>query len=180
MLFPMTPDVLHRIQFRSVCRKVFDLDVAAQTRKMVPHDAAAVGRQAVPDDQQRTVNVANESLQEIDDLGTLNGTRIEPEIETPKRQAGHRGQDVPVEIVLQHRRLAARRPRSAAVWPLTYSALVDEDDRAALLAGFFFMAGHCFLRQFRISSSLRSRARPVGRCGLQPSDTSSFQTCPSW
>ena len=172
----MTPDELHGIQFRSVGRKVFDMDMPGETRDMISNDATAMGRQAVPDDQQRTVDVANESLQEIDDLGTLDRTRVEPEVEIPKRQAGCRGQGVPVEVVLQHRRLATRCPRSAAVWSLAYSALVDENDRTALLAGFFLMAGHRFLRQFRISSSLRSRARPVGRCGLQPSHTSNFHT----
>ena len=39
--------------------------------------------------------------------------------------------------VLEHGGLPARRPGPAAVWSLAYSALVDEDDRAALFAGFF-------------------------------------------
>ena len=59
---------------------------------------------------------------------------------------------------------------------LTQSALVDEDDRAALLAGFFLMAGHFFRFQSRICDSLRSRALPVGRWGLQRRDTRIFQT----
>ena len=60
--------------------------------------------------------------------------------------------------------------------PLTQSALVDEDDRTAFLAGFFLMAGHVFLFQLRICSSLRSRALPVGRWGLHPNATRIFQT----
>ena len=35
-------------------------------------------------------------------------------------------------------------------------------------------------RQLRIASSLRSRALPTGRCGLQPSPRRIFQTWPSW
>ena len=126
------------------------------------------------------MDVADQSFQELDHLGALDRTGIEPKVETLERQAGDGGQGLPIEAVLQHRGLPARRPGSAAVRSLAYSALVDEDDRAALLAGFFLMAGHCFFCHPRIASSLRSRARPVGRWGLQPSEISSFQTCPSW
>ena len=52
---------------------------------------------------------------------------------------------------------------------LTQSAFVDEDDRTFFFAGFFLMAGQVLRCQPRMASSLRSRALPTGRCGLQPS-----------
>ena len=40
--------------------------------------------------------------------------------------------------------------------------------------------GQVWRFQRRIWSSLRWRARPTGRGGLQPSRTRIFQTCPGW
>ena len=65
------------------------------------------------------------------------------------------------------------------VWPLGLhvrtrcgfwlkAAFVNEDQRAAFRFGFFLMRGHSTCFQRVISSSLRSRARPVGRWQLQP------------
>ena len=62
--------------------------------------------------------------------------------------------------------------------PLAQSALVDEDEDAPLAERFFLMAGHTFFFQCWICSSLRSRARPTGRCGLHPKSTRIFQTWP--
>ena len=59
---------------------------------------------------------------------------------------------------------------------LAQPAFVDEDDRAPFAARFFLMAGQVRLFHARIARSFRSRARPVGRWGLQPSPTRIFQT----
>jgi hypothetical protein len=60
------------------------------------------------------------------------------------------------------------------------SAFVDKDDGSALLAGFFFMAGHRTSFQRWIAGSSRWVARPVGRWQLQPSERRMRQTCPGW
>ena len=52
---------------------------------------------------------------------------------------------------------------------LTQSAFVDEDERTAFVLGFFLMRVQVLRFQVRICSSLRSRAFPTGRCGLQSS-----------
>ncbi len=131
-------------------------------------------------DQQRTLYVAQQRLEEIDHLGTADGVGIETEIEVVESDSGRRRELLPVEVELQYGRLPARRPSTAAMWLLAQSAFVDEDDRAALFLGFFLMAGQVCFFQARIASSLRSRALPTGRCGLQWSARSSFQTWPSW
>ena len=179
MLFPVSPDVFDGIQFGSICRQVLDLNVTLQGVEVIPHETTAMRRQTIPNDQQRTRDVSDQRFQETNHLRALDRAGIEPEVEAPERQAGDGGQRLPIEVVLEDGGLPARRPGPAAVRLLAYSALVDEDDRAALFAGFFLIAGHCLLCHSRIASSLRSRARPVGRWGLQPSETSSFQTCPS-
>ena len=109
---------------------------------MIADQSAAMCREPVPDDQQRTVDPADQGFEEVDHLGALDRAGIEAEVETPERQAGHGGQGLPIEVVLEHRSLSAWRPGPAAVRPLTQSAFVDEDDRTALLAGFFLIAGH--------------------------------------
>ena len=93
-----------------------------------------------PDDQQRPVDVADQSLQEVDDLELADRTTIEPEVKVAQRQPGRHRKLLPVEVELQ-RCLAARRPGATAMRLLTQSAFVDEDDRAALFLGFFLVAG---------------------------------------
>src|SRR5580658_885543 len=98
----------------------------------------------------------------------------------PERHSGGDGNGLPVEVVLEHRRLAAWRPGTTPVRALAQSAFVDEDDRAPFFSGFFLISGHVFRFQWPMASSSRSSARPVGRCGLQFSCRNSFQTCPAW
>src|SRR5271157_4042924 len=99
----------------------------------------------------------------LDDLWAANGSRKQAKVEVPPRYPGNGRQAFPVEVILQHRRLAAWRPGTAAVRALAQSALVDEDDRSAFVFGLFFNAGQRFCFHCRILSSSRSRARPVGR-----------------
>jgi hypothetical protein len=129
----------------------------------IANDSAPVRRQPVPDDQQGAGNVPEQGPQEVHHLRALHRACIKAEIEVPEGDAGDDRKRLPVKTVSQNRRVAALGPGAAAVRPLAYSAFVDEDDRAPFAARFFLMAGHFTRRQWRISSSLRSRARPVGR-----------------
>jgi hypothetical protein len=54
------------------------------------------------------------------------------------------------------------------VRPLAQTALVYKDDGAPLALGFLLSRGHSLFFQAAMASSLRSRARPVGRWGLNP------------
>lgn len=56
------------------------------------------------------------------------------------------------------------------------AALVDEDDGAAFAQGFFLSLGHSWVFRAAMASSLRSRARPTGRCGLKPIRPNNRQT----
>jgi transposase len=107
-------------------------------------------------------------LQELNDLRAANGPGKESEVEVPPRHPRHGRQRLPVEVILQHRRLSLRRPGAAAVRAFAQSAFVAEDDGAALFLRFFLISGQrcCFPR--RILSSSRSSARPTGRWQLQP------------
>ena len=71
MLFPVTPEVLDRVEFRGISREAFHPDFALQTFQVSTHESAAVGSPAVPDDEEFTFDVTLEVLQEIDHLLVL-------------------------------------------------------------------------------------------------------------
>ena len=176
MLLPVAPQVFDRVQLGRVGGQVLGLDVALRVAEELLHQSAAMRRQAIPHDEQRTLHVAHQRLEEVDHLGTADGVGIETEVEVVERDSGRRRELLPVEVELQYGRLPTRRPRAATMWLQAQSAFVDEDDRAPLFLGFFLMVGQVFFFHVRIASSLRSRALPTGLCGLQFSARSSFQT----
>jgi hypothetical protein len=116
---------------------VLDHDPAALRGDVVAHDPAAVSGQAVPDDKQLAADVALEVREELDDLGPFDRAGEEPEVEIPPRDPGDRGEQVPVEVVPEDRRLSPGGPGAAPMRPLGQSALVDEDDRSPWAAAFF-------------------------------------------
>ena len=103
-----------------------------------------MARQTIPDDQQLARNVAQEMGEKLDDLGAADGSWKQPEVEVPPSHSRNGRQCLPVEVILQHRRLPARGPGTAAVGTLAQSAFVDEDDGAAFVFGLFFNAGQRF------------------------------------
>src|SRR5205809_5913275 len=84
--------------------------------------------------------------EKLDDLRTTDRSWKQSEVEVPPGHARHRRQRLPVKVILQHRRLSAWRPATAAVRALAQSALVDEGDGAPLFAGFVLISGqhYCF------------------------------------
>jgi len=179
VLLPVTPDVLDGVQFRRVGWKIGSGNPALQTSNVLLHQPAAVSRQTIPHDQQRLTKVTHQGRKKIHDLFFLDGTGIDAKVEVPHGETGSDRQTLPIEVVLQDGGLSARCPGTATMRSLTQSAFVDEDEDTPLPARFFFSSGHTFFFQLRICCSLRSRARPCGRCGLQPRPTRIFQTWPS-
>src|SRR6185437_415021 len=118
--------------------------------------------------------------EELDHLRAANAARKKSEVEVPPRYSRHGRQGFPIEMVLQHRSLAARRPRAAAMRTLAQSTFVDENDGAALVFGLFFNAGQRSRFHCLIFFSSRSKARPVGRWQLQPSWRRIRHACVGW
>src|SRR5437899_11257948 len=75
--------------------------------------------------------------EKLDDLRAADGAGKQPTVKVPPSHAGHGRQHLPIEVILQHRRLSPWRPGPATVWALAQSAFIDEDDGAALFSGFF-------------------------------------------
>jgi len=163
VLFPVRPEVLDRIQFRRIGGKIFQPQTSSLLPDKVPHCAAVMTGQTVPDDQQLARNVPHQVREKFDDLWTADRAGKQLKVEVPPGHPCHGRQRLPVEVVLQNRRLAAWCPGAAAMRALAQSAFVDEDDRAALVFGLFFNSGQRFCFHCWIFSSFRSSARPVGR-----------------
>jgi len=169
MMFPITPDVLDRIELRRVSRQVLKLDPAALVGDKLSHQSAAMGLRAIPDHQQLARQVAQQVPEEVHHLGGANSVLVEPEIEVPPGDAGRDRKHFPVEVILQHRSLSAWGPGAHPMRPLAQPALVDEDDGTPLAEGFFLIRGQRTRFQYRMASSSRSSAFPVGLWQLQPS-----------
>ena len=125
--------------------------------------------------------MAQQVGQELDHLRTPNRAGKQPKVKVPPGHARHRRQRLTVEVVLQHRRLSSWRPGTAAVRPLAQSAFIDEDDRAALVLGFFLMwrSACASSGNWLFPSRSRALARP-GRWQLHPNCRRIRHACPGW
>ena len=150
------------------------------TFDILSNQSTPMALKAVPDDQEFAGQMLLKMAEKLDNLRCSNRTGEQAEVEVPPGDPGHRRQLLPVEVKLQHWGLPPWRPGTATVRALAQSALVDEDDRAPLFCSFVFTTGQRRRFHFRIASSSRSIARPVGRCTLQPSRRRIRQTCPGW
>src|SRR5205814_10560695 len=66
--------------------------------------------------------------EKLDDLRTTDRSWKQSEVEVPPGHARHRRQRLPVKVILQHRRLSAWRPGTAAVRALAQSAPCTENN----------------------------------------------------
>ncbi len=85
MLFPITPEVFHRVKFRGISWETFHPDFTLQAFQVRTHESAAVGGYAIPYDEQFALNVTLQVFQEINHLLGLDCTRIETKVKVPPR-----------------------------------------------------------------------------------------------
>ena len=81
--------------------------------------------------------MAQERFQELDDLRTLDGARMDLEIEVPESHPRNDRETLPTESLLDDRGLAARRPSAHPVRTCAQTAFVEEDDGASFPRRFF-------------------------------------------
>src|SRR5215472_2161126 len=179
-MFPVTPDALGRIEFRRIAGQRFDHQSATLGADEVANHPRPVRGEPVPYHQQLAREMAQQMAEEVDDVRAPDCTRVEPEVEVPPGDGGDRRQHLPVEMMMQHRRLPARRPGAHSVGSLAQPALIDEDDGALFPERFFLICGQRYFCHFPIAASSRSKARPTGRWQLQPSSCRMRQTWSSW
>jgi hypothetical protein len=168
MLLEVAPDVFGRIEFGGIGGKEMKFEATGLLGGKIADRATVMDAQTIPDNQQIAGDVAQQVPQKLDGLRGANRAGEKLEVEPEPGDAGHRRQGLPSKVILQDRRLAARRPGPGAMGPFAQSAFVDKDDGFALFPGFFFNAGQVTRFQCRMALSSRSSARPVGRWQLQP------------
>lgn len=180
MMLEISPQVLDRIQLWSVSREAFDLEPVAMLADEVGDFPTPVHRQTIPNYQQRPGQLSQETAKKVDHLGAANRAWIEPKVEVPPGYPRDRREGFPVEMELEDRGVAAGRPGSTPVGSFAESALVDEDDGLAKPGSVFFTLGQRRRFQCSMFSSLRSTARPTGRCTLHLRRRRILQTWPGW
>lgn len=180
VMFPITPDVLHRIELGRVGRQALGYQPAALRGDKLLDQPRPMSGQSVPHHQQLARQVAQQMAEEVGHLGGPDSAWVAPEVKVPPGNAGGSRERFPIEVILQHRSLSAWRPSPHSMRALAQSALVDEDDSAPLRAGFFLIRGHSTFFQRAIACSSRSTARPVGRWQLQLSLRKMRQTWSAW
>lgn len=170
------PDVLHRIELRSVRGQAFDHDLAARGIDIVAHHAAAVSLGAVPQDEQRSSKVTLQCVKEFHDALLVDRAVVEAKAESRAMQPGNRGNMIPVEAELHDGAVPFGCPGANPRGTLRESCLVDEDDQPSLLAGFFLSPGQVRFFQCSIATSSRSSARRSGRWLEKPNCPNNRQT----
>ncbi len=88
MLFPVTPEVLYRVEFRGISRKTFHPDFSIQIFQVFTSQSASMGGHHVPDNELLAFDVTLKVLQKIDHLLGPDRTGIETKIKVPPRQPG--------------------------------------------------------------------------------------------
>ena len=180
MVLEVAPKILDRIELRSVGGKPLDLKPVSMLPDELSDFPAPMDGQAIPDDQQATWKLLQQATKKVDGLRSFDRTWVESKVKVPPSYPCDRREGIPVEVELEDGRMAAGRPGSTSVGPLAEPALVDEDDGLSSSGGVFFTLGQRALFQCSMLSSLRSNARPTGRCTLHFKRRRIFQMWPGW
>jgi len=176
--FEVAPHIFHRIEFRRIGGKPFDLNSATGGKNVVTDQHAPVDGSPIPNQQHFPRNMPLQMSQKFNDLEAFDTARVNLEIELPESQTTDDRKTLPIEGLLEDGGLSARGPGARPCRAGTQAAFVNKDDGTALLPGFFFMAGHSTRCHFRMAFSSRSTARRSGRWQLKPLAPSKRQTCP--
>jgi hypothetical protein len=142
-LFQVAPDPLVRVRVRGVTGQGFEVQAPGRAvGQEVLDDLAPMDRGAIPDDQELAREVAQQVPEEAHHVRALEGAGQDLQQQAPLRgEAADRREVVARERDGQGRGVAPRgvgaHPGRQQVEP----GLVDPDDRAPLVPGFFSRAG---------------------------------------
>lgn len=168
MGFEMAPHVLDWIEFRRVSRKAFQDDALSGGGDVMLDQKTAMDRRAIPKDQNFAGDMPSQVPEKLDDLGAFDAALVNLKVKPPQRQAANDRKTFPVERLVQHRSLPARRPGPDSRRSGAQPAFIYENDGSSLLAGLFFKAGHSTRCQRRMAFSSRSTERRSGLWQLNP------------
>ena len=166
----VVPDALVRVEVRGVAGELLELDASgAAVGQEVFDRLAAMDRGAVPEDQELAGDVAEQVLEEADDVRALVRALLHVHQQpTGRGDAADDGQMITAQGEAEDRRLAARGVGPDGTGQQVEAGLIDPDDGSPLLVSPFFRAGQRSVRQASIAASFRWLARWTGFWTLQP------------
>ena len=166
----IVPDALVRVEVRSVARERLQVEAASTALSQEVFDGlATMDGSAVPDDQELAGDMAEQVLEEADDVRALVGVLLHVHQQPAVRgDAADDGQVVAAQGEAEDRRLAARGVGPDGAGEEVEAGLVDPDDGPPFLVGPFLRAGQRSVRQASIAASSRWLARWTGFWTLQP------------
>jgi hypothetical protein len=169
-VFEIGPDALVRVQVGSVAWQLFQADpLGASVGQEVLDGLAAMDRGAIPEHQELAGDMAEQLLQEADNVRAL--VRVVLDVQqqaTVRGDAADDGQMIAAQRQAEDRRLAAWRIGADGAGEQLEAGLVDPDDGPSLLVSPLFRAGQRSVRHASIAASFRWLARWIGFWTLQP------------
>lgn len=174
----VVPDALVRVQIWSVAGELFQADAAGTTLGQEVLDRlAAMDGSTIPDDQEFAGDVAEEMLEEADDVRALVRVLLDQhEQASLRRDAADDRQVVAAQREAEDGCLPAWGVGPDRAREEVEARFVDPDDGPAFLVGPLFRAGQRSVRQASIAASFRWLARSIGFCTLQPAARRSLPT----
>ena len=144
----------------------------------------AMGAKTIPDQHGRTIELAQETAQELDNALLIDArvgveAKVQMDSVTAWRYAksGNGGDFfVRARALMQHRGLPLRTPGPSDQGGHHEATFVEKYQPGLQARGFFLMRGHWCFTQPSMASSSRSMARRWGFWGLQPNPWSRRQT----
>lgn len=171
----VTPEVLHRVKFRSIGREKFKLDAGMALEPATKVTRPMAG-EVIPKDDQGQGQMAQQLAQKVDKQRSsdifvgmqtkVKGNPVPRGIHTERSE--YRNLLVRSSPLPQDGSLSAGSPAAADQRGHQQAALVEEDQKSLQSPGFFLMRGQSRRIQLRMAPSSRSRARRCGFWGLQP------------
>jgi hypothetical protein len=172
------PEALAGIQFWGIGGEALDLEPwRGAVGQELLDEVAVVDRRAIPNDQKRARHLAEQMLQERDDIGGIDGLVLAVEIQLARRRYRTDGREVVTRPPLsENGRLAYRGIGTDDTGQGIEPRFIDEEDRLPLGLCPPLRAGQVSSRQRVMAVSSRCRARRAGFCGLQRSALSNRPT----
>lgn len=151
------PDALVRVEVGGVAGELLQADASgAALGQEVLHRLAAMDRGAIPEHQELVGDLAEQVLQEADDVRALERVLLHVQQQPAVRgDAADDGQVVPAQGEAEDRRLAARGVGPDGTGEQVEAGLVDPDDGPPVLVGPLLRAGQRSVHQASIAASFR-------------------------
>ena len=166
----VAPDALVRVQIGGVAGELFQADaLSSAAREEVLDRLAAMDGSTIPEHQELAGDVAEQVLEEADDVGALVGVLLHQHQQPSLRgDAADDRQVVAAQRQPEDGRVPARGVGPDGPGQQVEAGLIDPDDGPAFLVGPLFRAGQRSVRHASIAASFRWLARWTGFWTLQP------------